>query len=233
VLILRPEPGASQTGARAEELGLQPVIAPIFTVASLAWEPPPVSEFDAVLFTSANAARFGGPGLDAFLHVPCYAVGEATAQAAKDAGFEDIRTGLSDGTALLRMMIENGASSAFHPHGRHHIPLHHPHLGIVRRAVYASEAVKALPPGAIAALKGDALALLHSPRAGSHFARLLEDSGIPKGAIDLALISEQAAMAAGPDWRSVSVAPAPRDHALLELAVKLCKTGGTTMESDA
>jgi uroporphyrinogen-III synthase len=204
-------------------LGLQPIIAPIFTLEALAWEPPPASEFDAVLITSANAARLGGPGLGGFLHLPCHAVGEAAAQAAEEAGFENIRTGPSDGTALLRMMIEEGLSSAFHPHGRDHIPLHHPHLGIVSRAVYVAEAADALPEQAVSGLRREALVLLHSPRAASHFARLLEASGLSKAQVDLALISEQAAMAAGADWRSVSVAPAPRDHALLELAAKLCK----------
>ena len=57
MLILRPQPGADETAARARTLGLEPVVAPLFTIRPLAWEPPDPAEFDAVLLTSANAAR--------------------------------------------------------------------------------------------------------------------------------------------------------------------------------
>ena len=228
VLILRPQPGASQTGAKARRLGLEPVLAPIFKVDSVAWDAPDAAGFEATMFTSANAARLGGPALSAFLHMPCYVVGESTAAAAEWAGFRDIRAGPSDGTALLQMMIEDRISAAFHPHGREHLALRHPQLGIVSRTVYSSDAVETLPPPAIRALKRDALALLHSPRAAALFDRLFPTQRMAKGDVDLALISEAAAMEAGAGWKSVSVAALPRDHALLELAAKLCKTDGTT-----
>ena len=40
VLILRPQPGADETAARARALGLEPLVAPLFTVRPLAWTPP-------------------------------------------------------------------------------------------------------------------------------------------------------------------------------------------------
>ena len=79
ILILRPEPGAGETAARARMLGLDPISAPIFAIRSLAWIPPAVGETEAVLLTSANAVRCGGDALGAFAGLPCYAVGDATA----------------------------------------------------------------------------------------------------------------------------------------------------------
>ena len=57
ILVLRPQPGADETAARARALGLELVVAPLFAVAPLAWTPPDPAGFDAVMLTSASAAR--------------------------------------------------------------------------------------------------------------------------------------------------------------------------------
>ena len=40
VLILRPQPGADESAARARALGLDPVVAPLFSLRPRSWEPP-------------------------------------------------------------------------------------------------------------------------------------------------------------------------------------------------
>jgi hypothetical protein len=45
-----------------------------------------------------------------------------------------------------------------------------------------------------------------------------------RGAISIAAISAAAADAVGTGWKRVDAAAEPRDHALLELAAKLCHT---------
>lgn len=232
ILILRPQPGASETAERAGAIGLDALVAPIFEIEPIQWQAPDASEFAAILFTSANAPRFGGAELKLFLDLPCYAVGESTAAAAGKAGFRNIRTGPSDGAALVEMMVHDGIPAAFHASGRDHVALEHQDIRIERRAVYASNAVAFLPPEAVMALGKDTLALLHSPRAASHFAALVEAAGLSKQRTGLAAISKAAAVAAGEGWKSIAVSPEPRDHALLELAAKLCKTGPPRMGSD-
>jgi len=222
VLILRPRPGADETAARARALGLEPVVAPLFAVRPLPWTPPDAAGFDAVMLTSASAARQAGDGLTPFAARPCYAVGEATAAAAAEAGFADIRIGPDAGAALLQMMVEDGVRSAFHACGEDHLELTHPGVSILRVPVYAAEACHSLPPEGAAALARGALALLHSPRAAALLAALARDPST----IALAAISTRTARAAGEGWASVSIAPRPRDEALLELAAKLCQTGG-------
>ncbi|HEX8374478.1 MAG TPA: uroporphyrinogen-III synthase, partial [Geminicoccaceae bacterium] len=129
VLVLRPEPGAGETAARARALGLDPVVAPLFRIEKVAWEAPAEESFDALLLTSANAARCAG----AAPRKPCYAVGEATAEAARSAGFDVVDAGHSDGAAAVERMARAGIRRALHLCGRDHIPLHHPALTLERR----------------------------------------------------------------------------------------------------
>jgi len=220
LLIVRPEPGASATADRARQLGLDPTLAPLFHIRPLPWQAPDPEGFDALLLTSANAARNAGAGLEAFAHLPCYAVGEPSAEAAIEAGFADVRTGPSDGAAAARMMEEEKVRRAFHPCGRDRAGLGETEVEIVQRPVYAADAVEELPAHASEALDEGALLLIHSPRAGALLARLVAG----KESVAIAAISAAAAQAAGSGWRSVAVASSPRDEALLELAAKLCQT---------
>lgn len=222
VLILRPEPGASATAERARRLGLDPRVAPLFTIRPLAWDPPDPARFEAVLLTSAKAARHGGAGLQPFTSLPCYVVGEATAEAARAAGFADIRVGPGDGAAAAAMMAAEGVRRAVHPCGRHLAELGATPATVEHLPVYAADAVDALPAGAQAAIEAGALVLVHSPRAGALLADLVKD----RGNVRIAAISRAAADAAGEGWGARHVAAAPRDDALLELAAKLCQTEG-------
>ena len=222
MLVLRPEPGAEATAARAVDLGLRPVIAPLFSVAPLPWTAPDPAGFDAVMFTSANAARHGGDALTSFHGLACYATGEATAAAANEAGFGEVRAGPADGAALLAIMAGHSVRRAFHPCGRDRTALPPSRIELVDIAVYASEPVRALPPEAEAALAGHTLVLIHSPRAGRLLDALYRGD---RASIPVAAISEAAGEAAGHGWKGVHIAAEPRDHALLELAAKLCQTG--------
>ena len=224
VLILRPLPGAQDTARRAQGLGLAPVVAPLFEIVRVDWAPPDAARFDAVMLTSANATRTAGLGLAAFRHLPAYAVGEASAAAATAAGFADVRTGPADGIALAAMMAAAGVALAFHPRGADTVAIPNPGFAIESAIVYSAEPVGTLPEAASEALRRDALALLHSPRSGAHFAALA--AGF-RPTTRIAAVSEAAAAAAGPGWRECHIAPVPRDHALLELAAKLCKNQPT------
>jgi uroporphyrinogen-III synthase len=121
-------------------------------------------------------------------------------------------------------MATDGVRSAIHLCGRDHLAIEHPEIRLERRVVYVAEAAKQLAPKAVAVLSAGAVPLIHSSRAGSLFAELIEPTGLARGSIDVAAISGAAAVALGAGWGSVSVAPIPRDQALLELAAKLCQT---------
>ena len=213
VVILRPEPGASATLARAREAGIDAVAIPLFEVTPVDWVAPDAAEFDALLLTSANAARHGGAGLKRLQALPTYCVGEATAAAARAAGLSVVGIG-SDGAAALLDQVPGGLRLLYLA-GVDHRPI----AGVRTIAVYASGAIA--PPPSLDALQGG-VAMVHSARAGAQLAGLVSD----RGAIAIAAISKAAADACGDGWRKVATIAAPRDGALLALAAKLCQDRG-------
>jgi uroporphyrinogen-III synthase len=212
LLILRPEPGASETAERAAEMGLEAVVAPLFRIRPMPAPTVAAERYDAVLITSANGARHAPAGLTA---LPCFAVGERSAAAARAAGFADVRSGPSDGAAAAALMGSAGVKRALHPCGNDHLEVGAPGVAIDRQVVYAAEPV----PRDL--FSGPAVALIHSPRAGARFAALAGDRSM----FAVAAISAAAAESAGEGWSAKAVAAEPRDDALLELAAKLCKYG--------
>ena len=209
-------------------MGMRSVVAPLFEIRPLSWLPPEPTRFDALMLTSANAPRHAGPGLAGLTALPCYCVGETTAEAARAAGFDNLRIGPSDGDALLEIAADQGVRSLLHLSGRDHVGLTHARVDITRIPVYAAEPFDSLPAAAADALRAGALALLHSPRAARIFAAAVDAAGLDRAAIRIAAISAAAERAAGPGWASSAAAAAPRDQALLELAAKLCKKGGVS-----
>ena len=215
LVILRPEPGASATAKAARAMGLEPVVMSLFRIEPLRWLPPD-AEFDALLFTSANALRHGGHGLERFRNLPAHCVGESTAAAARESGFgvasqgnfgvESLVEILPSGLRLLhlcgadRRMPETVAQS------------------VTSIAVY--RAVE-LPPPEPFEIDG-AIIAVHSPRAARRLAQLADEAGIRRNSIAVVAISEAAAAAAGSCWERVEVAPRPTDAALLAIASRLC-----------
>jgi uroporphyrinogen-III synthase len=198
------------------------VVAPLFDIRAVDWDPPNPGSFEAVIFTSANAARKGGPKLESLLHLPCYAVGEATAAAAGERGFSKVRVGPSDGAALIDLLAEGGVERALHPCGRDNRALANPQVQVTQRVVYAADEAEALPPSIAATIGAGAVALLHSPRAAALFARLMDEAGLDKARVRIAAISPAASAAAGEGWQIAASSAEPREEALLELALKLC-----------
>lgn len=215
VLILRPEPGASETAARARAMGLEPLVKPLFELRSVAWETPDARRYDAIFFTSANAPRLAGDRLQGLTGLTAYAVGEATAAAARAAGFGAVRTGSADGAALLTLAAADGVHRALHLCGRDNIPLRHAQVAVEQRVVYASEEI-----GGPLEVPHGAVALLHSVRAATIFGDRIAN----RSAVRVAAISPAVAAAAGDGWAAVGVVSEPRDEALLEVARALCQS---------
>ena len=212
LLVLRPQPGADATVAKARKLGLEATAVPLFEVEPVAWDPPEASPFDGLLLTSANAVRTSGDGLHALRGLKVYAVGEATADAAREAGFDIAATG-DAGVERLLGSIEPDLK-LLHLCGEDRREPEDAKQTITTIAVYRATPVK-VPD--LSGAKGS-VALIHSPRAGRRFAELVSD----RSGICIAAISEAAAEAAGDGWRAVETAEQPTDDALLALAARLC-----------
>src|SRR5262245_272902 len=110
VAITRAQPGADETAARLRALGAEPVIAPLPTIAPCAFDTS-VAGADALLFTSSNGVRVF-PDVGGARAVPVLAVGDATAEAARGAGFSDVRSADGDVeklAALARQTLKAGS----------------------------------------------------------------------------------------------------------------------------
>jgi uroporphyrinogen-III synthase len=212
VLALRPEPGASATVERARARGLKAVAAPLFEVEPLAWQAPDAAAFDGLLLTSANAVRHGGQELLKLRGLAVYAVGKATADAAREHGFDIAAAGDSGIDRLLDSIAAD--LTLLHPCGEDRREPADARQRIRPIAVYRAKPVEAPD---LASADG-AVALVHSPRAGRRFADLVRE----RGSIAIAAISSAAAEAVGNGWQKVETALEPTDDALLALAARLC-----------
>jgi uroporphyrinogen-III synthase len=216
VLVLRPEPGANATVERARARGLEAFAIRLFEVAPVAWDPPEASGFDGLLLTSANAVRHAGPALESLRGLPVYAVGAATADAARHAGFDIASTGDADLDRLLGSIEPD--LKLLHLAGAHRTAATDARQQITCVTVYRADPVEDVDLSAAAG----AVALVHSPRAGRRFAELLDRQRLDKSTIGIAAISRNAADAAGSGWAQIEVADAPTDEALLAVAERLC-----------
>ncbi len=115
VLVTRPRLAAERTAARLSAMGHEAVILPLMQAQHLAGSAEAAlrEPHQAIAVTSAEAVRVLGalgPALEPHLATPLFAVGEATARAAGDLGFSDIRTGPGTGEGLAETV-------AAHPPG--------------------------------------------------------------------------------------------------------------------
>ncbi len=217
LIVLRPAPGASATCAAARELGLDPVSIPLFEVQGVAWQPPVLAEFDGLLLTSGNAVRQAGEGLQHVRGLKAYAVGEATAQAARDAGLDIASTGTSGVERLLDSLEPE--LKLLQLCGEHRKDLSSARQQITSVPVYRS--VELPNPAGLGEIEGQVV-LVHSRRAAERLSRLANDIGIDRSGITIAAISADAADGAATGWKLVEHAERPSDSALLALASRLC-----------
>lgn len=230
LLALRPEPGLAATLERARALGLAITGLPLSAIRPLAWTCPDPAGIDGLLIGSANAILHGGPHLAALTGKPVHAVGEATAAAARAAGFTVALTGsgglqgvldaISPPCHLLRIAGEERVALT-------------PPPGVTFAEViaYRSEALP-LDPAAplLAGAHGTAgpLVLLHSAATASHFAAECDRLKLDRAAITLAALGPRIAAAAGPGWAAVHTAARPDEATFLQLAFDLCQQARST-----
>jgi uroporphyrinogen-III synthase len=105
IWLTRPEADSAATAAALTERRVESFIAPVMRIVSQPIEAPE-QQPDALLLTSRHAV----PALAALPQVwrapPVYAVGEATASAAREAGFSNLITGDTDALALFEQLSQ-------------------------------------------------------------------------------------------------------------------------------
>jgi uroporphyrinogen-III synthase len=201
VLVTRPKEDCARTASLLAAHGHEALLAPIFEVLSIKAELPEAA--DAVVAASANAIRRANPAaLRRFLDLPLFAVGAATAAAARTAGFARVAAGAGDSRDLARMLAEalpKGARIlhlAGKPRRDEPIAALAGHFALRMAETYETAALSSLPEEIGLALREHSVdVVLHfSPRAARVFGDLVEAAGLLPSAQALlhVFISQQA-----------------------------------------
>jgi uroporphyrinogen-III synthase len=214
-LIIRPEPGASASAARAKAAGFEPVILPFFKITPMPWKLPQSANYDALLLTSANAVRQAGPQLQALRHLPLHVVGDPTADAARAANLSVSSTGISGIDDAIKAALDAGHCRLLWLTGEDHKMPAMPKGTMLDIIIcYASEPLP-LPPDTKQRIEAADIVVLHSPRAARQFAQTADNMGLGRASITLAAFSTAIADAAGAGWQHIILADKPLDSALL------------------
>jgi len=220
LLALRPEPGLAATLEKARALGLGITGLALSEISAVAWDCPDTASVDGLLIGSANAILHGGAHLARLTDKPVYAVGEATAAAARAAGFTVAMTGSGGLQGVLDAIPS--PCHLLRIAGEEHVPLTPP-AGVSFAEVIAYRSVMLpLDPAADLLGTGEALVLLHSAATAAHFAAECDRLGSDRASITLAALGPRIAAAAGEGWAGVHTATRPDEAALMQLAFDLC-----------
>jgi len=230
VVITRPEPAAERTAAALAARGHGVWKVPLMRIEPIAADLS--GRWGAVIVTSANAsgAIAGNTAFVALRKLPLFAVGERSAQAARQAGFANIesaggdvrdlvhllRERKADATApLLYLAGEDRAADLTAELAVHAIAAE---MRVVYRAVTAP-----FPPELVAALEvgGDVQAVLHfSKRSADNYLAGARAAGVAEQALAVrhyCLSAQVAAPLSAAGAKRVAIAPRPQETALIEL----------------
>lgn len=186
IWITRAQPGADATAERVRALGHEALVAPLLAVKTLDDVDIDLAGVAALAFTSANGVRaFADKSGDRSLKV--FAVGAATAQAARAAGFRSVLSAdgdvdaLAEGIGMRRTELKGAVlhPGAAEPAGDLAGALEKHGVEARRLVLYETGPVSLSDSQAEMLTKADA-ALLHSPRAAQVLAKLLKTHPAPK-----------------------------------------------------
>jgi uroporphyrinogen-III synthase len=109
LLVTRPEPDNEVTAAALRAKGFEVLLSPMLRFEPVAFEVDPDARVGAVVVTSANALRAlaGNPVRESLLKLPVFAVGEHTAEAARQANFQNVIAAGGDAAALRDLMVKS------------------------------------------------------------------------------------------------------------------------------
>ena len=118
IISIRPEPDASRDVDWLRRYQVSAMAFPVMRAEQQSFDLQDTSSFQAIIFTSRHAVA-AIAGIDGIASIdkmgkiaelrslPVYAVGRRTALAARQAGFDHVTTGPSDGIALVPLMVAN------------------------------------------------------------------------------------------------------------------------------
>lgn len=208
--VTRTAPAAHETAARLAALGHTPVVVPLLVVRALPLTDR-VPTHAALAFTSRNAVVLWS-GQDPDRSRPVYCVGDATADAARAAGYTDVHSASGDVRDLAALIRPDAPGPVLAPGPARlaadlaalvgsETPVH-------TLAVYETVEANDPPPDAFDGV------LFHSPRAAAAFAD--RHAGTASGRLAFAMSPAVAAPLEALGFSEVRIAARPDEQALID-----------------
>lgn len=229
VLITRPAEDARPLADSLRALGHQPAIEPLLDIRIMPDAPLDLDGVQGLLFTSANGVR-AFAARSAVRDLPVYAVGDASARAAVEAGFERVESAGGDVADLARLVIAQAdpkAGALLHVAASQlagDLAGDLAKAGFTVRRAVLYEAIPAIQLGreTLAALREGRLdaALFFSPRTAATFATLIDQAAMAATLKPLTAFALSPAVAdklAGFGFGAIRVAERPDQDSLLAL----------------
>jgi uroporphyrinogen-III synthase len=228
VMITRAEADARPLAAALRARGIDSISEPLLDIRMLDGPAPDLDGVQALLVTSANGVR-AFAGRSAARTVKVYAVGDASARAAREMGFADVESADGDVDDLARLVAARADGAAggdfLHVAGTKVAGdlaglLKAAGLGYRRLVLYEARTAEGFSPEGREALASGAVdgVLFFSPRTAATFVALAGAAGLTGACARLVAYCLSAAVAeriSGLHWADVVVAERPEQDSLL------------------
>lgn len=232
LLVTRPREDAETFAQALAAHGVETMIEPMIDIIDLPGPPVTRQNAQAILFTSVNGVRAlhrrNRGDLSELAGLPALAVGDATARAARGAGFRQVESAAGDVAALaclVRARLTPAAGPLLHVAGSQVAgdlagQLTTEGFEVRRVAIYAARQAAALSAATLEGLRHSQIdaVTFFSPRTAAAFVTLCRDTGalpLLETVVALCLSQAVAQAACAATWRAIIVAPRPDQDALL------------------
>lgn len=227
LLVTRPSEDAPRVVEALRRIGLGALVEPLIFIEPVAGPGTDLAGVQAVLATSANGVRALAK-VEVRRDLPLFTVGDATAECAREAGFESVESAAGDVESLVQLVrgrLDPAAGVLLHVAGSHvagDLATRLDGAGFrYRRAVlYQARAAKKFSAAAVGALGGGTIdgAIFFSPRTAATFVTLSREArldGASKGLTAFCLSPAVAEKIRQLPWNRVEVARSPDLESLM------------------
>lgn len=228
LLITRPKEDAEPLAAELRQQGFDTQIEPLLSIEPVRDPQCDLNGVQALLVTSANGVRMFAVTF-AERNLPVYAVGDASARAAREAGFVFVDSAEGDVDALaerIKACLSRDKGDVLHVAGSKIAgdlggQLTRAGFGYRRAVLYQAEKVGSLSSEAMKAIRSGEIdgIVLFSPRTAEQLVNLVKKAGLEKacrGISAFCLSKAVADKASELRWEEVIVAEKPERESLMQ-----------------